>query len=200
MRLIVGLGNPGANYRDTPHNAGFQVCDRFAERHQLGAESRKFQGLFRRGRIGDEDIGVLKPLTYMNLSGRSVAEAVRYLPLSAADVILVWDEIDLPQGKIRVRQGGGDGGHLGARSVIEELGTRDFPRVRVGVGRPAGRRDPVGYLLGRTRREQRERLAQTVDLAADALDVMLEKGVAEAMNRFNGLPAIGEPEQEKEKT
>ena len=108
MRLIVGLGNPGAKYRDTPHNAGFQVCDRFADRHHLADESRKFQGLFRRGRIGDEDIGVLKPLTYMNLSGESVGEAVRYLPLEGADVILVWDELDLPQGKIRVRQGGGD--------------------------------------------------------------------------------------------
>ena len=200
MRLIVGLGNPGAKYRDTPHNAGFQVCDRFADRHHLGDESRKFQGLFRRGRIGDEDIGVLKPLTYMNLSGESVGEAVRYLPLEGADVILVWDELDLPQGKIRVRQGGGDGGHLGARSVIQHLGMREFPRVRVGVGRPKGRRDPVGHLLGKTRREERERLAETVDLAVDALDVMLERDVAEAMNRFNGLPAIGEPQQGEEKT
>ncbi len=198
MRLIVGLGNPGAKYRNTPHNAGFQVCDRFAERHHLGDERRKFQGLFRRGRIGDEDIGVLKPLTYMNLSGESVAEAVRYLPLEGSDVILVWDELDLPQGKIRVRQGGGDGGHLGARSVIQQLGTRDFPRVRVGVGRPQGRRDPIGHLLGKTKREERERLVLTIDLAADALDAMLEDGVAEAMNRFNGVPAIGEPEQGEE--
>ncbi len=198
MRLIVGLGNPGAKYRDTPHNAGFQVCDRFAERHHLADERRKFQGLFRRGRIGDEDIGVLKPLTYMNLSGESVAEAVRYLPLEGSDVILVWDELDLPQGKIRVRQGGGDGGHLGARSVIQQLGTRDFPRVRVGVGRPQGRRDPIGHLLGKTKREERERLVLTIDLAADALDAMLEDSVAEAMNRFNGVPAIGEPEQGEE--
>ena len=199
MRLIVGLGNPGAKYRDTPHNAGFQVCDRFAERHHLADERRVFQGLFRRGRIGDEDIGVLKPLTYMNRSGESVAEAVRYLPLEGSDVILVWDELDLPQGKIRVREGGGDGGHLGARSVIQQLGTRDFPRVRVGVGRPQGRRDPVGHLLGKTKREERERLVLTIALAVDALDVMLENDVAEAMNRFNGVPAIGEPEQGEEK-
>ena len=204
MRLIVGLGNPGARYRGTPHNAGFLVCDRLAQRHGLGDETRKFHGLFRRGQIRGDDIAVLKPQTYMNLSGDAVAEAVRYLPLQAADVILVFDEIDLVEGKIRIRNEGGHGGHNGVRSVIERLGTREFPRVRVGVGRPQTRRDPTGHLLSKVRSEERERFSDTVDLAVEALEVLLADGVDEAMNRYNGRPAIGEEEpgteEGKEKT
>ncbi len=194
MRLIVGLGNPGARYRETPHNAGFQVCDRLAARHGLGDETRKFEGLFRRGRIQGEDVGVLKPQTYMNLSGGPVADAVRYLPLEPEDVILVFDEIDLPEGKVRIRKDGGHGGHNGTRSVIEQLGTRDFPRIRIGVGRPERQRDPTGHLLSKLRADQRERFSQTIDLAVEALEVLLQEGVDEAMNRYNGRPAIGEEE------
>jgi PTH1 family peptidyl-tRNA hydrolase len=194
MRLIVGLGNPGARYRGTPHNAGFLACDRLAERHGLGDETRKFQGLFRRGRIHGEDIALLKPQTYMNLSGDSVAEAVRYLPLEPCDVILVFDEIDLPQGKIRIRKDGGHGGHNGTRSVIERLGSREFSRVRIGVGRPQTRRDPTGHLLSKVRTGERERFSDTIDLAVEALCVLLADGVDEAMNRYNGRPAVGEEE------
>jgi PTH1 family peptidyl-tRNA hydrolase len=201
MRLIVGLGNPGQRYGDTPHNAGFHVCDRFAERHRLGAAARKFGSEFRRGRVGEEDIGVLKPMTYMNLSGEAVGEAVRYLPLEGEDLVLVFDEIELPAGKIRIRPGGGHGGHNGVRSVIQHLGTGDFPRIRVGVGRPEGQRDPSGHLLSRVRLEERERFSETIDLAVEALEVLLDKGVAEAMNRYNGLPAIGEePDEGEEKS
>jgi PTH1 family peptidyl-tRNA hydrolase len=198
MRLIVGLGNPGTRYRDTPHNAGFQVCDRFAERHHLGDESRKFQGLFRRGRVRGEDIGVLKPQTYMNLSGESVGEAVRYLPIEGEDVILVFDEIDLPAGKIRIRPGGGAGGHRGPLSVIEHLATRQFPRIRLGVGRPERQRDPTGHLLTALKGEDRERFAETIERGVDALDAILSEGVDCAMNRYNGMPAIGEPEEQEQ--
>lgn len=198
MRLIVGLGNPGTRYRDTPHNAGFLVCDRLAERHHLGKETKKFRGLFRRGRMGAHDVGVLKPLTYMNLSGESVAEALRYLPVEPEDVVVVFDEIELPAGKIRVRPGGGAGGHNGVKSVIAHLGSREFPRIRVGVGRP-GRGDPTGHLLSRVRKDERERFEQTIERATDALEAVLTDGVREAMNRFNGLPAIGEePDSEEE--
>lgn len=192
MRLIVGLGNPGRRYRDTPHNAGFLACDRFADRHHFEPDARRFQGRFRRGRVGALDIGVLKPQTYMNLSGDSVGEAVRYLPLEPEDLIAVWDEMDLPAGRIRIRPRGGDAGHLGVRSMIERLGTGDFPRVRIGVGRPAPGRDATGHLLSRVRMDERERFDRTVDLAVDALDTILERGVDEAMNRYNGLAPIGE--------
>ena len=198
MRLIVGLGNPGTRYRDTPHNAGFRVCDRFAERHHLGDEIDKFRGRFWRGRLKNEDVAVLKPQTYMNLSGESVREAIRYLPLEASDMIVVYDEIDLPLGRLRIRPCGGSGGHNGVQSLIEQLGTRDFPRIRVGVGRGAGTRDPTGHLLGRLRAEAREVFAETVERAVDALEVVLEDGVDEAMNRFNGLLPVAAEEEDSE--
>jgi PTH1 family peptidyl-tRNA hydrolase len=197
MRLVVGLGNPGTRYRETPHNAGFRVCDGFADRHRMDAEEGRFRGRFRRGRVRGEDVGVLKPETYMNLSGESVAEALRYLPAGPQDLIVVYDEMDLPAGKLRIRPGGGHGGHNGMRSVIEQLGGfRDFPRLRVGVGRPPEGRDATGHLLSRLRAEQRERFDATVRSAIDALDAILIEGVAEAMNRYNGLPAVGEEEEE----
>lgn len=199
MRLIVGLGNPGPRYEHTPHNAGFIVCDRFAERHRLGAESRKFDGLLQRGRVRGDDVAVLKPQTYMNLSGDSVAEAMRYLPIETEDLIVVWDEMDLPEGRVRVRRGGGDGGHRGTRSIIERIGTDSFARLRVGVGRPPGEHGATGHLLGRIRDdEHKRRFDETVDRAVDALDCMLEHGIQEAMNRFNGLPGFDSEEEGKE--
>ena len=199
MRLIVGLGNPGTRYRDTPHNAGFVAVDRFADRHHMEPEAKKFQGLFRRGRIRGEDVGVLKPETYMNLSGDAVADAVRYLPLEPEDIILVFDEMDLPGGRVRIRKSGGAGGHNGIQSVIDRLGTRDFPRVRIGVGRPAKKKRNVGYLLGKVRASEREVFDKTVDLAVDALDSLLDEGVDEAMNRYNGVSLV-EPEEQEEKS
>lgn len=199
MRLIVGLGNPGARYRDTPHNAGFVVCDRFTERHHIAGETRKFRGRFRRGPVDDEDIGVLMPGTYMNLSGDAVAEAVRYLPIAGRDIILVFDDMDLREGCIRIRPGGGSGGHQGVQSVIDHLGSEEFPRVRVGVGRPPGERGATNHLLGPVRAEERRRFLQTVELAVDALDTILREGVDEAMNRYNGLLAIGQEEEEEKK-
>ena len=198
MRLIVGLGNPEAKYRDTPHNAGFWVCDRFAERHRITSESRKFGGLFRRGRIGKEDVGVLKPQTYMNLSGESVAEALRYLPVEAEDMILVFDDMDLPVGRVRIRPHGGHGGHQGILSVIEQLGTREFARLRVGVGRPPEGRSATGHVLSKLRDQDRDPFFETIDLAVEALEVILEKGVDEAMNRYNGPPAFAREEEERE--
>lgn len=191
MRLVVGLGNPGARYRDTPHNAGFRACDVLAARHRIGDEQRKFQGSFRRGRVLGHDVGLLKPETYMNLSGESVAEALRYLPVAPEDVILLYDEIDLPAGKLRIRPGGSAAGHNGVRSVIEQLGTDAIPRVRIGVGRPARGRDPTGHLLGKPRAELREIFEKAIERAADAVEAILELGIREAMNRINGLPAIG---------
>ena len=199
MRLIVGLGNPGRRYRDTPHNAGFLVCDRFAEGHHMGEASTKFQGSFRRGRFGRHDVALLKPETYMNLSGESVAEAVRYLPIEGEDVILVFDDMDLPSGRIRIRPGGGAGGHNGIQSVIDHLGTRDFPRVRVGVGRPPQKGGAVRHLLGKLLSENRKTFLDTVDLAVAALDTVLEEGVDEAMNRYNGVWVI-DPKEEEERS
>ena len=133
----------------------------------------------------------------MNLSGQSVAEAFRYLPVEPEDMIVVYDEIELPSGKLRVRPGGGHGGHNGVRSIIDSIGSRDFPRLRVGVGRPEGRRDPSGHLLSKVREDERERFEKTIDVAVDALEDMLRIGVAEAMNRWNGRAPVGSEEEEK---
>lgn len=188
MHLIVGLGNPGASYGDTPHNAGFRVCEALADRHHLGPETKKFQGLLRRGRIKDLDVAVLRPQTYMNLSGDSVAEAIRYLPVESSDLLVICDELDLPAGRLRIRPKGGHAGHNGMRSVIERLGTRDFARMRIGVGRGAPGRDPTSHLLGRMRPEEREEFGETVEEAVRAVETILFEGVAVAMNRFNGPP------------
>jgi PTH1 family peptidyl-tRNA hydrolase len=127
MHLVVGLGNPGSRYRDTPHNLGFWVCDRLAESHGFGDEVRKYQARFRRGRIGSEDVGLLWPQTYMNASGDSVAAAMRYLPTSAEQMIVVFDDMDLPLGRLRIRPSGGHGGHNGLRSIVDRLGF-GFPK------------------------------------------------------------------------
>ena len=138
---------------------------------------------------------MLEPQTYMNLSGDAVAEAVRYLPVEAEEIVLVWDDMDLPLGKLRLRQAGGHGGHNGVRSVIERLGTQDFARLRVGVGRPP--RGKGGHLLSKARRVGRKRFSETVELAAEALEMIVQEGFEAAMNRYNALPA---PLQEGEAT
>jgi PTH1 family peptidyl-tRNA hydrolase len=185
MRLIVGLGNPGKRYASTLHNAGFLAVDRFAERNRLGAQTRKFEGSFRRGRVAGQDVAVLKPETFMNLSGESVAEALRYLPVEPADVIAVFDDMDIPAGRLRLRKSGGHGGHNGMRSLIEHLGTGDFPRIRVGIGRPEGERDATGHVLAKPAADQARIFAETVERAALALESILADGIDTAMNRFN---------------
>lgn len=199
MRLIVGLGNPGTRYRDTPHNAGFRACDRFVERHRLGPAAHKFGGAFYRGRVAGRDVGVLEPETFMNLSGESVADALRYLPVEAEDLIVLFDDMDLPLGRVRIRPRGGAGGHNGVRSLIEHVHTQDFARIRIGVGRPAGRTSATGHLLGRVRGEDRENFEKTVDRAVEAVEAVLDCGVDEAMNRFNGLPPVGADEGEEQR-
>jgi peptidyl-tRNA hydrolase, PTH1 family len=191
MLLFVGLGNPGPRYAETPHNAGFVVCDRFAARHRFPAFATKFQGQFTRGKVGTADVALLKPQTYMNLSGDSVAEALRYLPVQTADLVVVYDEMDIPAGKLRLRRFGGSAGHNGMKSVIERIGSEDFPRIRIGVGRSAAGRDAVGHLLGKTPASERERFSATIELAVDALEAVVATGFEAAMNRFNGLAAVG---------
>jgi PTH1 family peptidyl-tRNA hydrolase len=185
MRLIVGLGNPGKRYAQTLHNAGFRVCDAFAQRNRLGPESPKFEGQFRRGRVADQDVGVLKPETFMNLSGSSVSEALRYLPVEPQDLIVVYDEMDIPAGNLRLRKAGGHGGHNGMRSIIEALGSQDFARIRVGIGRPEAERDATGHVLAKPAAEQAKLFEDSILRAAEALESILRDGIDIAMNRYN---------------
>ncbi|WP_299838010.1 aminoacyl-tRNA hydrolase [uncultured Paracoccus sp.] len=146
MKLFVGLGNPGAKYAANRHNIGFMALDRIAGDHGFGPWKPRFQGLFSEGRLGSERVALLKPQTFMNLSGQSVGEAMRYLKLEPADVVVFHDELDLAPGKCRVKQGGGHAGHNGLRSIHQHLGA-DYGRVRLGIGHPGHKDRVAGYVL-----------------------------------------------------
>jgi PTH1 family peptidyl-tRNA hydrolase len=189
VKLIAGLGNPGATYANTPHNVGFDVVDRLAERFEAGwKNSSGFHACVARTNRADGPLLLAKPQTFMNLSGTSVAPLLRYYGGTPADLTVVLDDADLPLGTLRIRSSGGSGGHRGLASIIEALGTEKFPRVRLGVGRDA-RGDLVGHVL-HAFDEERLTLARTmIAAAADAAQCLTEKGLNEAMNRFNGWSA-----------
>jgi peptidyl-tRNA hydrolase, PTH1 family len=187
MRLVVGLGNPGPEYARTRHNAGFWVVDELAARHRLSFGRRAYRADVAEGRIADEDVLLLKPQTFMNGSGESVGRASRDLGLDPEDVVVIYDDLDLAVGRIRVRGTSGAGGHHGVESLIEVLGSRDFPRVRVGIGRPSGG-EMIDYVLAPPTLEEASVLGESVERAADAVETVLAEGVARAMSRFNGAP------------
>jgi PTH1 family peptidyl-tRNA hydrolase len=192
VKLVVGLGNPGPRYARTRHNAGFRIAECFAARHAIALDSERFGGRFGRGRIagpagGSLDVGVLEPQGFMNLSGDAVALALSKLPVEdpSRDLMIAFDDVDLPFGRLRLRAGGGAGGHKGLRDLIAKLGREDLPRLRFGVGRPA---TPIGvtdWVLQRFSPEEEQTLPGLVDEAADALDAWLRDGLAQAMNRYN---------------
>lgn len=188
MYLVVGLGNPGSKYAETRHNAGFDACDRVADRAGADAFREKFSGLTAKGRFGNEDVVFLKPTTFMNLSGQSVQPAAAFLKVPVERVVVLYDEIDLPFGEVRIKKGGGHGGHNGVRSLIERLGSPEFARIRIGIGRPpAGfRGDVADYVLMRFDTDERAVLGDLLGKAADAAEDIVRNGVLEAMNRRNG--------------
>jgi PTH1 family peptidyl-tRNA hydrolase len=191
VRLVVGLGNPGRRYRATRHNAGFRVVERLAERHHIALAEERFGGRFGRGRIGDDEVGILEPLGWMNASGEGVAEAVAALPVEdpARDLLVVFDDADLPFGRLRVRPGGSDGGHRGLRDVLALLGRYDVPRLRFGIGRPQEERGTVDWVLAPFSPEEERTLPALLDRAAHAIETFLAEGAAAAMNRFNAAVA-----------
>ncbi|WP_439817892.1 aminoacyl-tRNA hydrolase [Zavarzinia sp. CC-PAN008] len=166
MLLLVGLGNPGPSYAGHRHNVGFMAVDRVVERHRFGAARRQFQGLTAEGNLGGQKVLALKPQTYMNESGRSVGEAMRFFKLEPADVVVIYDELDLAPGRLRVKQGGGAAGHNGIRSIAGTIGP-DFRRVRVGIGHP-GREAVLAYVLHDFSKADRDWLDPMLDAVADA--------------------------------
>jgi PTH1 family peptidyl-tRNA hydrolase len=170
---------------------GFRVVERFGERHRIALSSRKFGGRFGRGDVGGVEVGLLEPESFMNLSGECVAEALRYLPVDdwKKDLVVVSDDVDLPFGRLRLRPGGGAGGHKGLLDIIERLGGDAFARLRFGVGRPAGvRMETADYVLQGFSDAEEKVLGERLDAAADALDTILFDGVARAMNTVNRAP------------
>jgi PTH1 family peptidyl-tRNA hydrolase len=184
--LLIGLGNPGREYRDSRHNVGFMLADRIAVR--LGARGMKVQSkaIVMTAMYEDRKLILAKPQTYMNLSGQSVQGLIHFYKLPLTNVLIAHDDLDIPFGTIRIRPGGGPGGQRGMASTIEQLGTKDFPRLRIGIGRPPGRMDPSAYVLQDFTRDEMKILSEILDRAADAALEFVVNGLDKAMNKYNG--------------
>lgn len=185
MKLIVGLGNPGSRYRGTRHNVGWEVLDRLARKHGIAIEEDTGWAEVGRGDIGPHRVVLARPMTYVNASGMAVQDLKRRYRVKPSDLFLIVDDLDLPLGRLRLRQKGTAGGHNGLRSVIEALGTNGFPRMRVGIGRPPGKTDAADHVLARFSAEERQMLNDALDRAVEALELAIVDGVDVAMNRFN---------------
>jgi peptidyl-tRNA hydrolase, PTH1 family len=184
VKLIVGLGNPGPKYLWTRHNAGFIVLDRFASLAGIQITRKSFGGLFAEVDFNGDRLLLLKPQTYMNLSGRSVAEALRFHKLAPADIIAIHDDLDIPFGQIKCKTDGGHGGHNGLRSLHQELGSSGYNRLRIGIGRPA-HGNMADYVLTNFGKDELISLPRLVDGAVDALEMMLAEGLAKTMSLYN---------------
>ena len=185
--LIVGLGNPGARYENTRHNVGFMVADEIGERQHAPIQKLKFRALTNIFTISGEKVLVMKPVTYMNLSGEAVRQAADFYKVPPDHVLVVLDDTALAVGKLRVRRGGSAGGHNGLKSIIQHLGTDQFPRLRVGVGeKPHPDYDLADWVLGRFTGEDKKAIDAAVKRAADGVECILKDGLEQGMNRFNG--------------
>ena len=187
LKLIVGLGNPGREYRDTRHNVGFMVVDEIARRHGLNWAMAPSQvpDAFVVKRFGADPVLLAKPLTFMNRSGDAVAALARYYDIAPADMLVVVDEVDLPFGRLRARARGSGGTHNGLRSLVERLGSTEFPRLRLGVGRGDARRDLADHVLSKFERDERDALDEFIARAADAAEMFAVDGIAKVMNVYN---------------
>jgi PTH1 family peptidyl-tRNA hydrolase len=188
VKLIVGLGNPGPEYRDTRHNVGFMVADALVDRWRVSDQWReKFDALLIKTTVREESVVLAKPLTFMNLSGQAVAGLAGFYKIDPSDIFIVTDDVALPVGRLRARREGGAGGHNGLKSIIQSLGMQAFPRMRVGVGRGDSRRDLADHVLGRFEADERDTVSAAVLRAADATEMFLSEGIERVMNAFNAV-------------
>lgn len=184
--LVVGLGNPGGQYENTRHNAGFLTADELARRGRFAIQRLKFKALTAAVEISGQGVLVMKPTTFMNLSGEAVGEAARFYKIPPDHVLVISDDVSLPLGKLRIRTGGSAGGHNGLKSIIQHLGSDQFPRLKVGVGgKPHPDYDMADWVLGKLQGEDKKVMDQAVKRAADAVECLLRDGPQKAMNRFN---------------
>lgn len=183
MKLIVGLGNPGKKYEHTRHNMGFDVIDAFSEIAQIDVDKESFKGLVGRGKVLDEDVFLFKPLTFMNLSGEAVREIVSYFKIDLEDIIVIYDDMALTPGNIRLRPSGSSGGHKGIQNIMDNLNTSEIKRIRIGIGEPTY--DSIDYVLSKPTKEEKEFIDEAIDKAVEAIKVILKNNFDIAMTRFN---------------
>jgi len=187
MFLIVGLGNPGKEYENTRHNIGFEVIDYIANKYNIELNRVKFKGIYGEGFIQNKKVILLKPTTYMNLSGESIREVINFYKLTEEDLIVLYDDISLEVGRLRIREKGSAGGHNGIKSIITNLSTDVFSRVKIGVGQPKG--DLVAHVLGKFNKEEQEVLKESMEASALAVEIIIKEDAKEAMNKLNGFKA-----------
>lgn len=185
MKVFVGLGNPGRQYEETRHNIGFMVIDELADKWNIPLTQSKFKGIFGQGTVNGEKVLLVKPLTYMNLSGECVRPLLDFYKLDVEDLVVIYDDLDLPAGKLRLRQKGSAGGHNGIKSLIQHLGTQNFNRIRMGIDRPKNGPSISDYVLGKFHAEERPAIDDSVKKAAEACEESLSKEFLQVMNTFN---------------
>ena len=183
MKLIVGLGNPGMGYSSNRHNVGFRCIDHFARQNRIPLPQRWQRAKVGTGTVAGVEVVLAKPQTFMNLSGAAVSSLVHRLKLPLEDLLVIHDDMDLPPGKVRIRPSGSSGGHRGTQSIIDSLGSQDFPRIRVGIGRPVG--DEISYVLSDFSSEERPVIAEAIATVSDAICCILTEGIEAAMNKYN---------------
>jgi peptidyl-tRNA hydrolase, PTH1 family len=185
LKLIAGLGNPGAKYRDTRHNVGFEVADLLVRRHGAEFEGAPGEAVMARVRTLGDGALIVKPLTFMNLSGHALAELIRYYRIEVPDVLIVVDDVNLPLGRLRIRARGSHGGHNGLKSIASQLGTDDYARLRIGVGRGDERRDLANHVLARFDADEREIIRAAIERATDAAAMFVTGDIGKVMNTYN---------------
>ena len=185
MYLIVGLGNPEEEYSHTRHNMGFDTVNKLAKQYDIEINKKKFKGIYGVGNIEGEKVIILKPQTYMNLSGESIKEAIDFYKIESKNIIIIYDDIDIKPGIIKVRKTGGPGTHNGMKSVIQNIQMKEFPRVRVGIGMPEHKNDLINYVIGKIPKEEIEILDKSTTKAKEAVIEIIKNGINRAMNKFN---------------
>ena len=185
MYLIIGLGNPEEEYSKTRHNMGFNAINKIAEKYEIEMKKTKFNGIYGSGNIEGEKVILIKPQTYMNLSGKCVKEFLEFYKIEKEKMIIIYDDMDVEPGKIKIRKQGSAGSHNGMKSIISEIQTQEFPRIRIGIGRPIHENDKINYVIGNIPEEEMEKLEEGIEKAKEATIDILAKGIDHAMNKFN---------------
>ena len=185
MYLIIGLGNPEEEYSKTRHNIGFNTINKIAQQYNIEINKKKFQGLYEITAIEGKKVILVKPQTYMNLSGDCVKEIADFYKIPKEEILIIYDDMDIEPGKIKIRKKGSSGGHNGIKSIIQKIGTEEFPRIRIGIGRPKHSGDEINYVIGAIPEEENDKLNEGIEKAKKAVIEILKNGIDSAMNKFN---------------